>query len=362
MDNKLNKLAEFKNKELESTFFRNDINSNIKMMRYIAVLFTWINFLFVIYDYLFLTHDMYIIIHFSLIPRTIIVMIAAVIFMLTKKPGNSGKIRWLQLYVLFISIMHLYQAYHFGELDYVNEIFSLFVALLCIQLIPNRLQYTLIISVMTCAIYVVFFKVYMKEVTDPKLVLAITNFSWIILILTLFTYRINKHKRMSYIKELQLEELVNTDYLTKSHNRVACDNILDRMCSERCQFALIIFDIDNFKNINDTYGHKAGDTVIVNIVNRVRKAVRKDDIVARWGGEEFVIILPDTDLSKATELAKRVKEIMANIKHEHIKERITASFGVTVYDHGDDTGSVVNRADQLLYLAKQYGRNRVVSG
>ena len=94
----------------------------------------------------------------------------------------------------------------------------------------------------------------------------------------------------------------------------------------------------------------------------MKGVIRQEDIVARWGGEEFVIILPHTTLDRAREIADRIKEFVSTLEHDEIIERVTASFGVTEFIKGDDTKSIINRADQLLYLAKKYGKNKVVSG
>jgi diguanylate cyclase (GGDEF)-like protein len=159
-----------------------------------------------------------------------------------------------------------------------------------------------------------------------------------------------------------LEALAHTDQLTKIHNRKSCDDILENKCGENTAFSVIMFDIDNFKRINDTYGHVAGDEVLVKIAELALKLIRKDDVLARWGGEEFVIITHGATLKEAEELAKRLKEQLTLIEYHGQKQSITCSFGVTAFLTGDTVTSIIRRADQLLYLAKEYGKNRVVAG
>ncbi len=119
-----------------------------------------------------------------------------------------------------------------------------------------------------------------------------------------------------------------------------------------------MLDIDDFKNINDTFGHNVGDEVLIAIANSINKRIRKVDLAARWGGEEFVILLPETDLLSAVQVANDIRKLIENIKISKI-DKITASFGVAQYKTGDDLSSLIDRADRELYRAKRNGKNLV---
>jgi len=123
-------------------------------------------------------------------------------------------------------------------------------------------------------------------------------------------------------------------------------------------FSIIMLDIDDFKKINDTYGHNVGDEVLINIANTIMKRIRKTDIAARWGGEEFVILLPETSLKDAVFLAEDIRASIEKIKVSEVK-KITASFGVAQYMDGDTLYKLINRADEQLYKAKKHGKNQV---
>jgi len=121
-----------------------------------------------------------------------------------------------------------------------------------------------------------------------------------------------------------------------------------------------MFDIDYFKNINDTYGHKTGDAVLRAVAKTAQAAIRKSDYLVRYGGEEFVIVLPETKFSKAIELAERLRNIIQNLKitcEEHTVT-VTASFGVSAFKKGLNGNTIVKKADEMLYEAKRQGRNR----
>lgn len=127
---------------------------------------------------------------------------------------------------------------------------------------------------------------------------------------------------------------------------------------------IIFFDVDNFKKINDTYGHHAGDNVLKRVADVLRETVRTTDITGRWGGEEFVVALPNTKVEDAAVVAEKVRGAIENLKvtSHHHKIPVTISVGVCKYDwqKHQDLFALVHDADQAMYEAKQAGKNRVV--
>ncbi len=163
-----------------------------------------------------------------------------------------------------------------------------------------------------------------------------------------------------YVK--RIEQLSITDSLTKIYNRSKFESSLDyeieRAKRYRSPLSLIIFDIDHFKSINDTYGHLIGDSVLTEIAQLVKNNIRSTDIFARWGGEEFVILAPNIKKEQAKVLAEKIRKLIA---HHHFKyvDHVTVSLGVTEFLPTDTKESFIKRADEALYLAKRKGRNRV---
>lgn len=125
--------------------------------------------------------------------------------------------------------------------------------------------------------------------------------------------------------------------------------------------SLIIYDIDYFKRVNDNYGHLIGDQVLKGISYLVASTIREHDTVVRWGGEEFVVLLPQTDLEGAINTAKKLKDVIATYRHAEIPEKITVSFGVTMLKEDDSEESIIKRADEALYEAKEKGRDCIAS-
>lgn len=166
------------------------------------------------------------------------------------------------------------------------------------------------------------------------------------------------------IKRLE-EELRNisvTDFLTNTYNRryflQQLENEIERTKRQNVEFSLIMFDLDHFKNVNDQFGHQAGDVVLKHVADIVKKGIRKIDCLARWGGEEFIVLLPGTNLGQAKALAER---LCKNISEACMPEinHITASFGVTQFNDHDTVDTLIQKADESTYLAKSRGRNQV---
>lgn len=165
-------------------------------------------------------------------------------------------------------------------------------------------------------------------------------------------------------RHLILEKAASIDGLTQVANRTSFDTLLENYVSaaKRYQndFALLFFDIDHFKEVNDTYGHQVGDKVLISLTTLVREHLRKSDTLARWGGEEFTVILPELTLSMAYEVAEKLRIIIEESSFESV-EKVTCSFGVTQFFEGDSSESMMLRVDKALYLAKTQGRDQTVT-
>ena len=164
------------------------------------------------------------------------------------------------------------------------------------------------------------------------------------------------------LMEAEIRRLSITDKLTQSFNRLKLDETLEQQFewskTSFTPFAIIILDIDHFKLVNDTYGHQVGDQVLVELVGVLNDNVRSQDVVGRWGGEEFLIILPDTSREEATGLAERLRQAVA-AKIFTTAGHVTISLGVSAFKTDSSPEAIVSRADTALYQAKEKGRNRV---
>lgn len=175
------------------------------------------------------------------------------------------------------------------------------------------------------------------------------------------TLELFKKNELLELQNIELERLSTTDQLTRVYNRRYLENKLDdeiNRCERYSQkLSLLILDIDNFKHVNDTYGHNIGDDVLVEVAETISNNIRKTDTLGRWGGEEFLVILPECE--NPFEAGEKIRKALENRKHELVGT-VTVSIGVANYIKEDNKDFLVNRADKGLYLAKDSGRNRVV--
>ena len=166
----------------------------------------------------------------------------------------------------------------------------------------------------------------------------------------------------------KLSDAAATDPLTQCYNRREFEVQLKRNVSNATrhnkELSVFMFDLDHFKEVNDTYGHQTGDLVLKEISALVKNNIRTADVLSRYGGEEFIAILPETNKQKAMELANRIRK---NIETRRIKTngdeiRVTASFGVSTLKESPDMNQLVHDADAMMYKAKLNGRNTVMPG
>lgn len=156
----------------------------------------------------------------------------------------------------------------------------------------------------------------------------------------------------------ELETLVKTDHLTQLYSRNYMNEQIDNSMRTDRQGTFILIDIDNFKKVNDTYGHQIGDEVLVQVANIIKKNIRENDIGARWGGEELALYLPQVDLDAGIVVAERVVKLV----REHTNPGITISCGVSYWnvESNKNFNQLFSRADQGLYIAKNEGKDQVI--
>ena len=266
-----------------------------------------------------------------------------------------------------------------------NNVFSLptiyiaviygFAVIFCFRPIVNFCMYSI-----TMILIIVLLPMYQPTVTQFNYIQDIISNNIIALILALLCYKrfvnefvdkiiirennkILKEKALEIQKmNVKLKRLSTIDELTNMYNRRKLDEHLeqelDRAKRYDTSFSVILLDIDLFKNINDTYGHNIGDKVLMDFGKILIDNIRKSDVVGRWGGEEFLIICPETNIEEAVCAAEKLRNIIENNKFE-VDDTITSSFGVATYIKGDSIYELISRADKGLYKAKGNGRNRV---
>lgn len=226
-----------------------------------------------------------------------------------------------------------------------------------------------ILSVLLSVLAVISFSIYC--ITSSRALTSMGDISFgIICILIIFvllsinSFMLNYFKRSGYYETYLLKKMVNTDELTGAYTRAKFNKdirkFIIRSRSSGSPFSIVIFDIDDFKHINDTYGHLAGDKILIKIVEIAAANKRTGDILTRWGGEEFALLLPETRCSFAVKFAERLRKAIADSDFG-LGEKVTCSFGVTEFRIGDTQSTLFKRADNLLYTAKSVGKDTVIT-
>lgn len=260
---------------------------------------------------------------------------------------------------LFLVILMVYEQPHFFAQALAINVFVLGIYFL----VPNLLYSKVLLSLFTFLGFIVISLIKYRP-SSFEIISVAVYLSLAIFFSTIASYSLSKYKRLDFVNKQYFMELSTKDQLTNIFNRLKFNEALKSQLelARRYEntFSLIMFDIDHFKHLNDQNGHIFGDKVLIAVASLVQKSIREVDVFARWGGEEFVILLPRTHCHEASALAERLrKSICEESRMEEIN--LTCSFGVTSFTDQDNEDSIMNRVDIALYKAKENGRNVVVA-
>lgn len=264
----------------------------------------------------------------------------------------------------FILGKYLFLLWSAAELRYVwaeiEAVFWVIPFLFIIGYLVMHRQIALLLSVVYATLMLAIGWIRLMEV-EPGLLLDLVRLHARIAGIALLLFILAKAKDDLYETQraaFEMQWAANTDTLTQLPNRRRLTVLLDQLLAEQRHFAVLIVDVDHFKRINDTLGHAAGDLVLTEVGERLRQHLRADDIVGRWGGEEFLILVHEHDQKLAAHLAERLRQAIA--AHPFNRDlQVTASIGATMRRMDDSSHTLLHRADMALYQAKANGRNRV---
>lgn len=240
---------------------------------------------------------------------------------------------------------------------------SVIAITLAIYITPNRIINIQIISAFLGLSFFVFCAKYIEGMDTAMFLKIVGYYLIIITYCNIGAYMTNTYKRKQFVDSKELRRLTITDTMTGIYNRAKFNDELNKWIDHYNRYentlSLVMFDIDDFKRVNDSYGHLIGDSVIQDIASTIRKEVRITDIFARWGGEEFAILLPHTDIHRAMEITERIRYCIQEISFNK-SDNITCSFGLVELNKNENAESLLQRVDTLLYDAKKCGKNAVV--
>jgi len=357
---KLNKFCEFRNREVESDFMEYEKKSSLKTVRLLILIMGFTFSMFSITDFFYYYGEgkaFYI----SLGLRFTSILVAVSSFIL------AGKLKHYHHVLLMVTLAEL-TVFGLFLLILVNQegrepiltFMTMVLFVLTVFMIPNVFKNCMAAGCIIIVSYIVF--CYFLGHPDERPPVIHRGIYLLVCFISsaIFLYGRETSNRKQYTTEKLLEYMSITDKLTGIYNRGRFEYILSLWIKNMRHdpFCLLLFDIDNFKDINDRFGHSTGDQVLIETAEVVGAKIRDSDILARWGGEEFVILYSNTSLDRAVELAERIRKAV-EAKHGAGTPKATISIGVAQYRRPETILDFVNRADAKMYEAKNAGKNCV---
>lgn len=357
----LSLLGEFMDRKLENEFLKEEVFNAKKHIRLIILLLGILYFMFIIPDCFIIKNPATL--KIILMDRIIFLALVVFLFFFMKNIKSPYTFFvWISLYEVLAFLSFIFVFFQYESPNFLIQSFGMMIIMLGIFLVPNRWIYMIFVCLSISGVYFILCPYLHGNIKTAEFLAAVVYTMLVITLMGVLTLRINRYKRIQYINSRELMRLSSLDPLTGIYNRMKFDDELNKFINLKKRYdsklSLILFDFDDFKKVNDDFGHLIGDRVLIDAVNLVKKSIRETDIFARWGGEEFVILLPNTGNEQAIELAERLNSIISNCSFFKAGQ-VTCSFGVASLAPEDDADSLVHRADNLLYKAKEKGKNQI---
>lgn len=361
IDYKINLLGMFVDKELENEYIQLNLKNSIDYIKLIILFLEIFNILFIILDYFVVDTDSF---NLICIGRIIFALFIITLYFRINYIKNFKVLtKWVTINEVIYIFLFLFAFYNYDSPNYLIQAFGVIILIMGIFIIPNYFINIIVLSVVVIVLFNVISFYFIKGIKISELLAGIVNLTIVLILLAIVTYRNNYYKRVHFIDNKYLTTLSETDPLTAVYNKskLNCELIRNIQFSKRFNtpLSIMIIDIDDFKKVNDTYGHLIGDQIIVEFVTIIQDNIREVDILGRWGGEEFIIILPNTEISQAIEMGNRLRHVVETYNFTQMKN-ITCSIGVNQLSKEDDFYSFIKEADEMLYGAKDAGKNTVM--
>lgn len=309
-----------------------------------------------------------------IVPPGMAVVFLSFTIALLVKPSWDIEIALLAVFivigVLAISVWYfIFSAYINPQrnlIDNLPPVGSILMIMSLVNMILLRTRHAMAISLLTWALVAVPVIIYLfghpEEMWSPRgkdLLITLGPALLLFSLLLPFQRELRKQVEQLKLEHKKMQTISEMDALTRLYNRRAGERIMAQLIEDREGLGLILFDVDHFKSINDNYGHPVGDKVLREIALRCSEIIRKDGHLVRWGGEEFVVILKNSDNQTLEQVAERLRSRINGQPIEPV-DKISASFGLAQSREFDSAESLLERADIALYEAKNSGRNCVV--
>ena len=321
------------------------------------------NFLFLVCDLLFIP---------NMADRMLIAILRyAFSILLILMIGVLQKARTFSTYTLELTILeaiavliYLLVLWSYENPNFMIQTLGLVFLILIIFIVPNRKEYQLALSIAVAATYFVLTFFCIRNMAKSELIAAIVYALLTITLCYVTAFGSDAFAFQEYIARTRLEQMSSTDFLTNAVTRERLEKEARRWMSfcrrQGLPLCLAFVDVDNLKRINDQHSHAAGDVVLKKIAELMQNQLRNSDTIARWGGDEFVLLLPNVSLQNAVLLLDRVRQAVSQIELGEIG-KVSCSFGVAEMGPDSTYQQMLSEADALMCRSKEKGRGKISS-
>lgn len=262
--------------------------------------------------------------------------------------------------IIFLLVFRLYP-----KADFLIQMMGVMALILVTFVVPNIWLLSLGISVAAAAGFLIMARPSISGLTDNHFFAGFVYLAFEIVVGAAYAYSFLRFQYREFVAKTELERIYSTDPLTKIGNRVKLEEEANKWlaaCEKDEQpLCLVLLDVDNLKQINDNHGHIVGDTVLYETAQILRTKLREKDVCVRWGGDEFILLLPCTSVEQARELAMDIKDAITKYEFS-ARLDISCSFGIAQMQRGQSLEQLIARADASMYLAKEHGKNTIEVG
>jgi len=262
--------------------------------------------------------------------------------------------------IIFLVVFRLYP-----KADFLIQMLGVMAIILVTFVVPNMWLLSLGVSVAAAAGFLLQAKSSIVGLTDSHFYAGIVYLAFEITVGAIYALSFMRYQYREFVAKTELERIYSTDPLTKIGNRVKLEeeaNKWFKSCEKDNEpLCLALLDVDNLKQINDSHGHIVGDTVLYETAQILRAKLRKEDVCVRWGGDEFILLLPCTSVEQARDMAIEIKDAITNYEFS-ARIDISCSFGIAQMQRGQSLEQLIAKADASMYLAKAHGKNTIEVG
>lgn len=337
------------------------LRASFKYIRLMMLVVCLINLLLLIPDLSLIT-DTSSKIHIILIRSVYSVSLLTISFHIKKiKQFNTFSIL-ITAFELFAIITLLYVISQYDKPDFLIQTFGMITIIVIIYLVPNKWEYMLFTAVAGSAGFFICSFVLLDSIRPIDFAAAVVYVIISILLGAISSKSADKLQQSEFAARSQLELISSTDYLTETANRYKLTEEAKRwidFCHRQgFPLSVVFIDVDDLKAINDHHGHDMGDSILSELAKIIGKQLRSSDTLARWGGDEFVLLLPNVPLEGTVSLIERIRNSILSHSFRQVNT-VTCSFGIAGMEQNDDFNSLLRKADQMMYQSKLSGKNLI---